>query len=218
MEVIRETLWKRCLSTPTKPPPKNSNICVSETAYQHKGTMKKCKKTNQAAIIQWQRQCLMDKLHRKPSPKSKISDISKQNPSPLHHTFFARTRSFHRPTFIHPDFLHLIPRRNISFNPLDWLFADELFDEVSAQVSQQPSSKLDRQCKRRRFSWPEPVVSLFCSLALKQTTSSLDWSGHHHMACCGQQEGLLQNKQVKVGGHIRVVQERARRESKLRSE
>ena len=79
MEVIKETLWKRCLSTPTKPPAKNSNICLSETAYQHKGTRKKCKKTNQAAIIQWQRQCLMD--------KPKTSDISKQSPSPLHHTF-----------------------------------------------------------------------------------------------------------------------------------
>ena len=87
MEVIRETLCKRFLSTPTKPPAKNSNICLSETAYQHKGTRKKCKKTNQAAIIQWQRQCLMDKPHRKPWPKSKTSDISKQSPSPLHHTF-----------------------------------------------------------------------------------------------------------------------------------
>ena len=73
MEVIRETLWKRCLSTPIKPSAKNCNICLSETAYQHKGTRKKCKKTNQAAIIQWQRQCLMDKPHRKPWPKSKIS-------------------------------------------------------------------------------------------------------------------------------------------------
>ena len=80
MEVIRETLWKRCLSTPTKPPAKNSNICLSETAYQHKGTRKKCKKTNQAAIIQWQRQCLMYKPDRKPWPKSKTSDISKQIP------------------------------------------------------------------------------------------------------------------------------------------
>ena len=86
MEVITETLWKRCLSTPTKPPAKNSNICLSETAYQHKGTRKKCKKTNQAAIIQWQRQCLMDKPHRKPWPKSKTSDIFKQSHSPLHHT------------------------------------------------------------------------------------------------------------------------------------
>ena len=41
MEVIWETLWKRCLSTPIKPPAKNSNICLSETAYQHKGTRKK---------------------------------------------------------------------------------------------------------------------------------------------------------------------------------
>ena len=87
MEVIKETLWKRCLSTPTKPPAKNSNICLSETAYQHKGTRKKCKKTNQAAIIQWQRQCLMYKPHRKHWPKSKTSDIFKQSPSPLHHTF-----------------------------------------------------------------------------------------------------------------------------------
>ena len=87
MEVIRETLWKRCLSTPIKPPAKNCNICLSETAYQHKGTRKECKKTNQAAIIQWQRQCLMDKEHRKPWPKSKTSDISKQSPSPLHHAF-----------------------------------------------------------------------------------------------------------------------------------
>ena len=87
MEVIKETLWKRCFSTPIKPLAKNSNICLSETAYQHKGTRKKCKKTNQASIIQWQRQCLMDKPFRKPWPKSKISDISKQSPSPLHHAF-----------------------------------------------------------------------------------------------------------------------------------
>ena len=87
MEVIRETLWKRCLSTPTKPSAKNSNIFLSETAYQHKGTRKKCKQTKQAAIIQWQRQCLMDNPHRKPWPKSKTSDISEQSPSPLHHTF-----------------------------------------------------------------------------------------------------------------------------------
>ena len=64
MEVIRETLWKRCLSTPTKSPAKNSNICLSETAYQHKGTRKKCKITKQAAIIQWQRRCVMDISHR----------------------------------------------------------------------------------------------------------------------------------------------------------
>ena len=87
MKVIKETLWKRYLSTPTKPPAKNGNICLSETAYQHKGTRKKCKKTNQAAIIQWQRQCLMYKPHRKPWPKSKTNDISKQSPSPLRHTF-----------------------------------------------------------------------------------------------------------------------------------
>ena len=30
----------------------------------------------------------MDKPHRKPRLKSKTSDISKQSPSPLHHTFF----------------------------------------------------------------------------------------------------------------------------------
>ena len=48
--------------------------------YQHKGTRKKCKTTNQAAIIQWRRQCLMYKPHRKPWPKSKTSDISKQSP------------------------------------------------------------------------------------------------------------------------------------------
>ena len=64
MDVIKETLWKRCLSTPTKLPAKNSNICLSETAYQHKRTRKKCKKINQAAIIQWQRQYLMYKPHR----------------------------------------------------------------------------------------------------------------------------------------------------------
>ena len=86
MEVIRETLWKGCLSTPIKPPAKNSNICLLETAYQHEGTRKEFKKTNQAAIIQWQRQYLMDKPHRKPWPALKTSDTSKQNPSPLHHT------------------------------------------------------------------------------------------------------------------------------------
>ena len=101
MKVIKETLWKRCLSTPTKPPAKNSNICLSETAYQHKGTRKKCKKTSQAAIIQWQRHCLMYKPHRKPWLKSKTSDISKQSQSTASH-LLARTRSFHRPTFIRP--------------------------------------------------------------------------------------------------------------------
>ena len=94
MEVIKETLWERCLSTPTKPPAKNSKICLSKTAYQHKGTRKKCKKTNQAAIIQWQRQCLMYKAHRKHWPKSKTSDISKHSPSPLHHTFLLRRARF----------------------------------------------------------------------------------------------------------------------------
>ena len=80
-------------------------------------------------------------------------------------------------SFVH--FLHLIHihRRSISFNPLYWLIADELFDEVSAPVSHQPSAKLDRnvnlkrkrQCKIWRFSWPKPVVSLFCcSLTPKQ--------------------------------------------------
>ena len=77
--------------------------------------------------------------------------------------------------FVH--FLHLIHRWNISFNPLAWLIADELFGEVSAQVSQKPSSKLDRNanlkrkrwCKIWRFSWPQPVVSLFCSLARTKT-------------------------------------------------
>ena len=106
MEVTRETIWKRCLFTPTKPPrKKNSNICLLETAYQHKGTRKKSvrKQLNcQAAIIQRQRQCLKYKPHRKPWPKSKTGDISKQSPSPLHHTFFAWTRSFHRPIFIRP--------------------------------------------------------------------------------------------------------------------
>ena len=94
MEVIRGSLWKRCLSTPIKPPAKSSNICLSETAYRHKGTRKKCKKTNQAAIIQWQRQCLMDKPHCKPWPKSKTSDISKQSPSLLHHTFLLGRAGF----------------------------------------------------------------------------------------------------------------------------
>ena len=86
MEVIRETLWKRCLSTPTKPPAKNSNICLSETAYQHKGTRKKCKKTNQADIIQWQRQYWTN--HIASHYRSwKQATFLKQSPSPLHHTF-----------------------------------------------------------------------------------------------------------------------------------
>ena len=69
-------------------PPKIATFAsqLSETAYQDKGTRKKCKKTNQAAIIQWQRQGLMYKPHHKPWPW-KTSDISKQSPSPLHHTF-----------------------------------------------------------------------------------------------------------------------------------
>ena len=85
MEVTRKTIWKRHLSAPTKPLAKNSNISLSETVYQHKGKRKKCKKTTQTVMIQWQ--CLMDKPHRKPWQKSKTGDISKQSPSPLHHTF-----------------------------------------------------------------------------------------------------------------------------------
>ena len=52
------------------------------------------------------------------------------------------------------------------------LIADELFNEVSAQVSQQPNTNLDRnislkrkrQCKIWRFSWPKPIVWHFCTL------------------------------------------------------
>ena len=52
------------------------------------------------------------------------------------------------------------------------LIADELFNEVFAQVWQQPNTKLDRninlkrkrQCKIWRFSWPKPIVSHFCTL------------------------------------------------------
>ena len=82
MKVIKETLWKRCLSTPTKPPAKNSNICLSETEYQHKGTSKKCKKTSQAAIIQWQRQCLMYKPH--PSPDRSRKQVTFLSRVPVH--------------------------------------------------------------------------------------------------------------------------------------
>ena len=86
MEVIRETLWKRCLSTPTKLPAKNSNICLSETAYHHKGTRNKCKKTHQADIIQWQRQYWTNHI-ASPYRSWKQATFLKQNPSPLHHTF-----------------------------------------------------------------------------------------------------------------------------------
>ena len=157
MEVTRETLWKRCLSTiPTKPclradvsyflcctrkrdvvpfpracnegnrrrlhagklnlprkKKKKKNICLSKTAYQHKGTRKKCKKTNQAAIIQWQQQCLMDKPHRKPwpwpwppaltSPDRSRKQATSLSRVPVHCiTPFCWERSFHRPTFIRP--------------------------------------------------------------------------------------------------------------------
>ena len=84
MEVIRETLWKRCLSTPTKPPAKNSNICLTETVYQHKGTRKKCKKTNQADIIK--RQYWTNHI-ASPYRRWKQATFLKQSPSPLHHTF-----------------------------------------------------------------------------------------------------------------------------------
>ena len=76
MEVIKKPFERDVCLLQLNLPQKNSNIRLS-----------KCKKTNQAAIIQWQRQCLMYKAHRKPCPKSKTSDISKQSPSPLHHTF-----------------------------------------------------------------------------------------------------------------------------------
>ena len=85
-------------NSPTKPLAKNINICFLETAYQHEGTREKCKKTTQAAMIQWQRQWLMYKPHRKPWPKSKTATFLSRVPSHL----FARTRSFHHPTFIRP--------------------------------------------------------------------------------------------------------------------
>ena len=55
--------------------------------WNWQGTRKKCKKTTQAAMIQWQRQCVMYKPHRKPWQKSKTGDISKQGLSSLHHNF-----------------------------------------------------------------------------------------------------------------------------------
>ena len=85
MEVIKETLWKRCLSTPTKPPAKNINICLSETAYQHKGTREKCKKTIQAAIIQWLRQCLMYKPHHIASPDRSRKQATFLSRVPVHY-------------------------------------------------------------------------------------------------------------------------------------
>ena len=68
------------------------------------------------------------------------------------------------------------------------LIADELFSEVSGQVSQQPNTTLDqnnnlkrkRQCKIWRFSWPklgslEPLLKI--TRGTKKTISSLDRSG-----------------------------------------
>ena len=122
---VRETLWKRCLSTPIKPPAKNSNIWLSETTCQHKETRKKCKKTNQAAIIQWQRQCLMDKPHRKPWRKSKMGDICKHSPSPLHHTFLLGRVRFTPPNLYPPWFQQFVsPLREI--NGLYWSRIDLL--------------------------------------------------------------------------------------------
>ena len=116
--------------------------------------------------------------------------------SVIYQTFVAERRTLHwqendllherAGNFVH--FLHLIHRQNIIFNPLNWLIADELFDEVSAQVSQQPNSKLDRnvnlkrkqQCKIWRFSWPKPVSLeplLKITRGTKKTTSSLDRYG-----------------------------------------
>ena len=155
MEVIRETLWKRCLSTPIKPPAKNCNICLSETAYQHKGTRKECKKTNQAAIIQWQRQCLMDKAHRKPWPKSKTSDISKQSPGPLHHTFLlGRARFTAQPlsALVYKRFqLPLIPPGNqilwnILTNLKNWTESDKVWSRAKSLFGWR-----FRCCCRRRY-------------------------------------------------------------------
>ena len=113
--------------------------------------------------------------------------------SVIYQTFVAERRTLHwrendllherAGNFVH--FLHLIHRQNIIFNPLNWLIADELFDEVSAQVSQQPNSKLDRnvnlkrkqQCKIWRFSWPKPVVSLFWLARSHQNKLRHHWTG-----------------------------------------
>ena len=111
MEIIKETLWKRCLSTPTKPPVKNSNICLSETAYQHKGTRKKCKKTIQAAIIQWQRHCLMYKPHHIASPDRSRKKASFLSRGPVHCiTPFCSDALVSPPNLYPPCFSHISNR------------------------------------------------------------------------------------------------------------
>ena len=128
MEVIKETLWKRCLSTPTKPPAKNSNICLSETAYQHKGTKKKCKKTNQAAIIQWQRQCLMDKPHCKPwqSPDRSRKQATFLSRVPVHCITPFCSNALVSPPNLYPPCLGMFP----TSSPGSSRFPEDPGDEV----------------------------------------------------------------------------------------
>ena len=114
MEVIKETLWKRCLCTPTKPPAKNSNICLSDDSVPAQRNKEEVQENNSSrhnsvTASDSNVQTTSYRKFRKPWPKSKTSekkkqqaktsDISKQSPSPLHLTFLlGRARFTAQPT------------------------------------------------------------------------------------------------------------------------
>ena len=84
------------MSTPTKPPAKNSNIFLSETAYQQKLRNEeevqenKSSRHNSVTAAVSNGQTTSQALASRPQALTEEKQrhlISKQSPSPLHHTF-----------------------------------------------------------------------------------------------------------------------------------
>ena len=112
MEVIKETLWKRRLSTPTKPPAKNSNFCLSDDSVPAQRNEEEVQENNSSRhnSVTAALSNVQTTSYRKPWPKSKKSVISKQRPSPLHHTFLLGRARFTSQPLSALLFTYLKPR------------------------------------------------------------------------------------------------------------
>ena len=97
-------------------------------------------------------------------------DISKQSPSPLHHTFFARTRSFHHPTFIRPGLYQhgctslLIPGHDPPINIT-------IFGDIS--INPGSETLIQNKLKRRNENLPNILDLLINTRAIAYTRAEL---------------------------------------------